>query len=411
MPKNKTNRRRKRNGEGCIFQRSDGRWAAVLSIEGKRKTFYGATEQEVQDKLVRGRNQQLEHIPFTDERLTVRHWLETWLENIRPPVIRPKSWVTYENHVRLHLIPRLGHIRLRKLQAQDVRDFMNERLEAGYSASAVRDFRAALRSALNQAMNDGLLNRNVAKLAKPPEVEPKTPDPYTLEEARQLLEAARGHRLEALFVAGIGLGLRNGECRGLQWTDIDFTQGLLTVRHNLLRVKRVRRGDTIKNGESKSELLLGRPKSKKKIDPPLHLPRVVLEVLQRHQVKQAEERLLCGTKWRGDGNYVFTTHFGTPLEHAAQEFYQLCDRAGLRRIRFHDLRHSAAALLIAKGIHPKALQELLRHSSIQMTYDLYGHLFDQVRRETADKMDLILGGDNSQLLSETVVNSPKALPN
>jgi integrase len=199
-----------------------------------------------------------------------------------------------------------------------------------------------------------------------------------------------GHRLEALFTAGIGLGLREGEFKGLLWTDIDFPRRILTVRHNLQRLKRVRRGDTIREGEKKTELLVGRPKSKKKLDPPLCLALIVVEALQRYQVRQAQERILAGPNWRGDDQRVFPNHLGGPLEHALEDFYSFCEEAGLRRIRFHDLRHSAAAILIAQRIEPKALQELMRHSSIQMTYHNYGHLFEQMRRDTANKMDSAL---------------------
>jgi integrase len=186
----------------------------------------------------------------------------------------------------------------------------------------------------------------------------------------------------------------------------------LTVRHNLQRVKRVRSGDVVKPGELKTELLLGKPKGKKKrLDPPLRLPRVVLESLRRHQAAQAEERQLAGSAWRGDGKHVFTTHLGTPLEHLDREFHLACDRAGLRRIRFHDLRHSAASILIAQGVHPKAIQELLRHSSFQITMDRYGHLFEQVQRETADKMDELLGANEPSTVVKTVVNPKDTRPN
>jgi integrase len=182
----------------------------------------------------------------------------------------------------------------------------------------------------------------------------------------------------------------------------------------------VRRGDVVKAGERKTELLLGKPKGKKKkLDPPLKLPRVVLESLERHRAAQAEERRLCGSAWKGEGKYVFTSGIGTPLEHLDREFHQLCDRAGLRRIRFHDLRHSAASILIALGVHPKAIQELLRHSSIQLTMDTYGHLFEQMQQETADKMDEVLGRrkgevedrEASQLVSELVSKPLAPKPN
>jgi integrase len=388
----KKNGRRKK-GEGSIYQRkSDGRWAAVLTKDnGEKKTIYGATAQDVVDALALARNQQLKHIDFTDERLTLRYWLGVWLRNVKPPATSPKTFVTYEGFVRLHLIPHLGHIRLVKLQAQDVRDFLSDRLDDGLSARTVKHLRDALRAALNQAVNDRILQHNVAATVTPPEVQPRALDVYTPAEARILIEAARGHRLEALFTSATALALRKGECLGLQWASIDFARRVLTVAHSLQRVKRVRRGDVVQDGEAKTERLLGRPKGKK--IKPLRLPEVLIEALERHRSKQVEERLLAGTAWKGDGTYVFTSTVGTPLEprRLDHEFKRLCDAAGLRRIRFHDLRHSAASILIAQGVHPKAIQELLRHSSIQLTMDTYGHLFDEMQQETADKMDAVLG--------------------
>jgi integrase len=397
---------RRRNKEGCIHQRRDGRWAAVLSTErGKRKTIYGATEEEVQEKLVRARNQQLNHIPFTDERLTVAHWLSTWLRNVKPPATSPKTWVVYEYFVRLHLIPGLGSIRFVRLQPQDVREFLAEKLDAGLSARTVKHLRATLRAALNQAVSDELIQRNVAAKVTPPEIQPRVMDVYTPDEALRLLEAARGHRLEALFTVTMGLALRMGECLGLQWSDIDFARGLLTVRHSLQRVRRVRRGDVIKEGESKTERLLGGPKGKKVNS--LKLPQMCIEALLRHQARQQEVRRLAGTAWKGDDRYVFTSAVGTPLEQRRLDgiFKELCDRAGLRHIRFHDLRHSAASILIAQGVHPKIIQELLRHSWIQLTMDTYGHLFEQAQKEAADKMDEILGAQRAVEKSGTVVKT------
>jgi integrase len=135
---------------------------------------------------------------------------------------------------------------------------------------------------------------------------------------------------------------------------------------------------------------VGQPKGRKVHS--LRLPAVVPEELHQHQARQLQERRLAGTSWKGDGRYVLTSMVGTPLEPANLDrtFKNLCDRAGLRRIRFHDLRHSAASILIAEGVHPKAIQELLRRSSIQITMDVYGHLVEQVQQETANKMDAVL---------------------
>jgi integrase len=221
-----------------------------------------------------------------------------------------------------------------------------------------------LGAALNQAVNDEILQRNVAAKVDPPELDPRDLDVYTPEEARALLNAARGHRLEALFRAATSIGLRMGECLGLHWSDIDFSRRVLLVRHNLQRVRRVRRGDVVKDGEPKTERLLRQPKGKKIKS--LRLPLALVQALERHRMAQAEERRLAGGAWKGNGEYVFVSSIGTPLEQRRVDrlFKNLCDAAGIRRVRFHDLRHSAAALLIAQGVHPKAIQELLRHSSI-----------------------------------------------
>jgi integrase len=397
---------RRHNGEGCVYHRGDGRWAAAISIDGgKRKTIYGATADEVLEKLARANNQKLDHVPFTDERLTLGQWLNTWLRNVKPPTTSPKTWITYEGFVRLHLIPSLGSIRLVKLAPQHVREFLGEKLDAGLSARTVKHLRATLRAALNQAVNDDLIQRNVAAKVVPPEVEASIMNAFTPQEARKLLATAQGHRLEALFTVAIALGLRKGECLGLQWSDVEFERGRLTVRHNLQRVRRVRRGDLVQEGEARTERLLGQPKGKKAL--PLRLPMVVLEALRRHYARQHEERRLAGTRWKGDGTYVFTSTVGTPLEQRRLDriFKDLCDQAGLRQIRFHDLRHSAASILIAEGVHPKAIQELLRHSSIQLTMDTYGHLFEQVQQETADKMDEVFGAEPPKTVVKTVVKT------
>jgi hypothetical protein len=196
MRKNQRANKRRRNNEGSICQRGDGRWVAQLTTDGgKRKCIYGATAEEVVNKLADARQQVRHHIPFSPERLTVESWLKTWLENTRPPNRAPKTWITYEGFVRLHFIPLLGHIRLVKLEQQDVRSFMSNRLDAGSGVTSVIQMHRALRAALQQAVKDNKLARNVAALVEPLEKPVREVDVYTPEEARRLIEAARGHRV------------------------------------------------------------------------------------------------------------------------------------------------------------------------------------------------------------------------
>jgi integrase len=392
---------RRGNGEGSVFQRKDGRWEAVIDLgyrEGKRyrKSIYGATRKEVSDRLTRELRSQQLGLPVGPDRLTVKDWLTKWLRQQEPPATKPKTYTAYESQVRLHLIPALGNRPLLKLQPQEVREFMRSKAEAGFSPTSIRDFRATLRAGLNVAVHDGLIARNVAMLAKPPRLE-KTPlRVFTTEEARRFLEIVKGHRLEAVFTVALALGLREGEILGLRWRDVDLEAGSLHVACSLQRVKRPK--------EKKSKLELLPPKterSKRTISP---LPQVAISTLQAHRARQEEERRQCGALWHETG-MVFTTSIGTMLEprNMARSFYSILNtpdpndpepdpkkkRKLLPRLRFHDLRHSAATLLLAQGLHPRYIMELLGHSSITVTMNVYGHVLDEMRRETARQIDAV----------------------
>jgi len=389
------------NSEGTVCLRTDGRWEAKVTVtiaEGKqkRKHAYSSTQREALEKLAKLRGQQIADIPFAHEKLTLGQRLKSWLQNQKPPAVKPKTYIAYEYQSARHLIPALGRIPLSKLTPQDVRDFMQNRLEQGLSPKTVRHFRATLRAALNAAIADGLLQRNVATLTKPPKLEKKSLIVYMPEEARAFLRSAEGHRLEALFTTAVSIALREGEILGLQWPDINFERGILTVQRNLQRVKRVRLGQEARPGERRTEVLLVTPKTPRSRRT-ITLPDILLESLKAHWQKQREERLLAGSIWR-DTNYVFTSTVGTALDQRrlTRVFSQIAgaarlpDESPLPKIRFHDLRHSAASLLIAQGVHPRAIMELLGHSTITLTMDTYGHLFESVNRETAEKMDAIL---------------------
>ncbi len=391
---------RRGNSEGSIYQRSDGRWVSVIDLgyrDGKRhrKSIYGKTRKEVQKKLTRALNAKEQGLPVTPERLTVEDWLTTWLKHQEPPARKPKTYTAYENHLRLHLVPALGQIRLAKLQPDDVREFMRAKAAAGFAPKSIAHFRNTLRTALNLAIEDGVIFRNVAALAKPPRVDKPVLRVFTKEEALRFLEVVKGHRLEALFRVALSLGMREGEALGLRWEDIDLEAGKLHIVHSLQRVKRP--------GQKKSKLELLSPKtdgSRRTI----MLPQVLLSPLLAHRTRQQQERAVCGEGWQDTG-MVFTTTVGTMLDqrNLLRAFYGIMNtpdpddpepdpkkkRKLLPRLRFHDLRHSAATLLLAQGVHARYIMELLGHSSISVTMNLYGHVLEDMKRETARQIDEI----------------------
>jgi integrase len=196
-------------------------------------------------------------------------------------------------------------------------------------------------------------------------------------EAKQLLAAAEDDRLGALYSVALALGLRQGEALGLSWEDIDFESRRLHVRHGLQRIA--------------GELRLVEPKTRQSRRT-IAMPGVVIDALQHHKARQTKERLLAGRRW-SDTGLVFTSTIGTPIEvgNLRRSFWKLLDRAGLPRMRFHDLRHSCASLLLVQGVPARVVMETLGHSNISITMDTYTHVLPELQRQAADAMDRTLG--------------------
>ncbi len=376
---------RRGRGEGSIFQREDdGRWCGVIDLgwengKRKRKSFYGATAQEVQDALLKARKDKADGLPVAVERQTVAQFLADWLENSVKPSVRPLTHEQYRQHVKLYLAPLLGHHRLSKLAPQHVRAFIKRKLQDELSPRTVQLSLVILRRALGQAVEDGLIGRNVAKVAGP-RVRRFEGKPLSPEQARTLLGTAKGERLEALYATALSLGLRMGEALGLRWRDIDLDRRVLTVNRILARLR----------GSQGSTLQLVEPKTSRSRRT-VSLPEAAVRALKAHKVHQLEERLAAGSDWQDNG-LVFPSTIGTPLEasNLFRSFKALLRKAGLPDVRFHDLRHSAASLMLAQGIPLRSIQDILGHSSFNVTANLYAHVGEQLRREAADAMDAIL---------------------
>jgi integrase len=383
---------RKRNaGEGSIFERADGRWCAQLDLgweNGKRRRryIYGVTAAEVQDALLKARSDQAAGLPIAVERQTVAQFLDRWLEDSVKPSVRPATHQQYFQHVRLYLSPSLGRHRLSKLSPQHVQAFVNERLKIGLSPRTVQLSLVILRHALDSAVKWDLVGRNVATLVDSPKVQRHEITPLDPQQARRFLEAARGERLEALYSVALSLGLREGEALGLRWIDLDLDARQLSIRQCLQRIGGKRFG----TGPGKLQFVEPKTDRSRRT---LRMPDAIVRALRAHRVRQLEERLSAGSAWVENG-LIFTTTIGTPLEprSAVTDFKRILEKAALPlSIRFHDLRHSAASLLLAQGVQMRAIMELLGHSTIALTANTYSHVMPSMMQDMAEKMDAILG--------------------
>ena len=371
---------RRGQNEGSIFQRQNGLWAGVINlgrVNGKRarKTFYGATRKEVKDRLTAALAQQQQGTLPTGGRETVGQFLTNWLEDTARPKLRPSTFESYSGLVRLHLIPTIGHVRLEQLTPQQVQAMLNAKLASGLSPRRVEYIRAVLRAALNQAVRWGMTARNAAGLSTAPRVIRRPVQVLSPEEAQRFLEAAKGDRHEALFTVALSLGLRQGEALGLRWQDVDLRARTLSVVHALQRVD--------------GKLRLVEPKTDRSRRT-IRMPEVVADSLVDHKRRQAERRLLAGGRWTNT-SLIFTTSLGTPLEGigVTKHFQDLLAATGLPRLRFHDLRHSCASLLLAQGVAPRVVMETLGHSQISLTMDTYTHVMPAVQAEAAEAMDRV----------------------
>ena len=385
------------NGEGSIYQTNDGRWRAAISIgfhggKPSRKTFTAATRRDVKDKLTRALGDLQRGCPLTPKAPTVGQYFGYWLKNVVTPTTRWKTYRSYEQMVRNHLVkeipqeqwkakklddvPGLGKVRMSQLSVQRVQEFMANKLGAGNSPALVRYLRVVLRAGLGRAVKEEKLALNVAALASPPQVPKSKLEPFSIEEAKKFLDAASGHRLEPLFTTALAIGLRIGEALGLQWPDVDLDSGAVRVHHQLQRVKK-----QLVRVEVKSE----------KAHRIIALPAVCIEALRRHRDRQQGERTFAGTSWRETG-YVFTSTIGTPLDdrNVLRQFDKLLSAAGLRKIRVHDLRHTCVSLLAAQGVPIKTISEIIGHSDIRLTQNVYQHVFLSMKREAATAMENIL---------------------
>lgn len=376
--------KRRDRGEGTIAKRADGRWTAAITLDdGRRKWFYGSTRREVADKLAKALNDRKQGtLLLTSERLTLGQYLATWLTSAAKPSVRPKTFVSYSGLVRNHIAPSaIAKRPLTKLTGLDIQTFLNEKLESGCSARTVQYLHAVLRRALGQAVKWNLVPRNAASLATPPKVTRTKVQPLTPEQVRAFLNVAKQDRLAAVFTVAVALGLRQGEVLGLRWQDVDLDRRTLTVSFALQRLG---------GGQG---LALVEPKTAESRRT-IMLPDYAVAALREHRTRQLQERLLAGDKWKEQG-FVFTTRVGTPLDprRVQSKFKDLLDQAGLPDMRFHDLRHTCASLLLAQGVPARMIMEILGHSKISTTMDLYSHILPTLQTEAAAKMDAVLRGN------------------
>jgi integrase len=347
-----------------------------------RKVISARTRNEVVHKM-----RQLQHnldqgLPAPDNSLTVAQLLKRWYEDVLRHQVAPSAARNYKAIADQHIIPTLGKKKVASLTTADVDRLISLKLDSGLSVSTVRRVRAVLAQAIDQGIRWDSVTRNVARLSRPLKTTRTEGRTLTPEQARQLLEMLKGHRNEALYALMLSTGLRRGEALGLQWKDLDEKTGVLMVRRQLTREE----GELV-TSDTKTA------RSRRAVN----LPAPMLVTLRAHRARQAADRLALGEAWQATG-FIFTSSVGTPMEprNLNREFKTICHQAGLGDWHPHELRHSAASLMLARGVKLQVVSEVLGHASIRMTADVYGHILAPDRQAAADAMsDTLWAEDES----------------
>lgn len=362
---------------------------AIVDAAGTlhRRSVTADTEREAKRRLREVMAQHDAGIIAPGGRETMARFLASWLEGVKP-TLRPRSWDRYEEHIRLQLIPTLGRIPLARLSPADVQRANNALLQMGLAPATVGRAHATLRAALKQALRWQLIPSNPASLVTPPRVEQGEMAALDADQARRFLQAASGTPLEALWVLAVTTGLRQGELLALQWSEVDLDGGSVRVTGTLTRIGI----DVGSGGHAKTHRVTAPPKSarsRRRVE----IGALALAALRDHRRRQVDERVHAGTLWV-ERNLVFSGATGGHL-HPAQLNRELAiqlARAGLPKIRFHDLRHTAASLLLGRDVNPKKVSEMLGHSTVAITLDTYSHVLPTMHKEAARVMDDLLGG-------------------
>lgn len=368
---------------GSIRQRKNGRWEARVTVgtdpgTGKpvRRSIYGNTQAEVRKQMIAVLREVDKGTYQTPEKVTVAQWMQEWLSTFCANKVKPLTLQSYQGIIKNHIIPAIGSLKLQAVKGTHIQRLYNTMTAAGLSSKTVKNVSAVLHKAFGVAMKQGIIAANPCSAAELPKAEHKEIHPLADDEIPLFLSAIDNSPMRNAFALCLFAGLREGECLGLSWKQVDFERGRITVSQQLQKEK-TKGGRYYIAPSTKS----GKPRT---IEP----PSIAFQYLKAERVKQLENRLKAGPAWSNPDDLVFTDEAGG--HYAIHTFYKrfkaIATSIGRPDARPHDLRHTAATVAIASGADIKSVQDLLGHSTASFTLNVYAHTSEQMMKDTAARM-------------------------
>lgn len=368
-------------GDGTIYERQDGRFVASLRlISGKRIERYAKTRKEAKEKLKQLMRENEQGSLVTERNQKIKDYLDDWLEMRRDSLaIKTTTYVSYSSYIHRNVVPTLGNYTLQQLTGTQIQKLYTQLRHNGISPNTIHLIHTILNAAFGDAVKWHRIALNPCQHLTAPRAQKTEMRYITHEQAMQLVEAARGYRIETILLVAVTLGLRRGEILGLHWDDIDFEQGMLHVSRTVSYIpphtgaRHMHLETDPKTATSKRTIIL---------------PTFLQEALKAHRLQQRQERVKAGKAWEQHqlvfcgplGKHINPSSLWTQFKHALQ-------KAGLPDMRFHDLRHSAATILLSMGVNVKVIQELLGHANISITLNIYSHVTPAMQQNAMKELD------------------------
>lgn len=366
------------NNEGSIHKRKNGTWRALISVGGKRLSFTGKSRKECREWLKDMLHQADTGILLEKAQITLESFINRWLVSVEAS-LRPKTWQQYQQIVRDYIIPDLGKIKIIDLRPHHIQALYDNKVGSGVGLRTVQLIHSVLHRTLVHAVKLGLLARNPDDVTTPPKPKHREMRVYDEAEVQQLVitSSSTGDRNVALYYLAITTGMRQGELLGLKWLDVDWERKTIQIQRQLTRIPG-------KGFEFTA------PKTKAGIRK-ISIGQRMLEILREHRNRQFTEIQRSNDSWQ-DLDLVFPTESGTPihLRKLYRNFKKLLKFGNLPDIRFHDLRHTAASLMLNSGVPVLIVSKRLGHAKPSITLDIYGHLIPSMQEQAADVMDEII---------------------
>ena len=369
-------------GNGTIRQRKDGRWEARITVgrnpsTGKQiqKSIYGKTQTEVSRKLRELCKEVDDGIYKEPVKYTVKDWAEIWLNeytsNLKPLTV--KQYTTYINN---RIVKNMGSVKLTRLDTPIIQRFYNQLTKEGLSPVTIKNIHSILHSMLETAVEVGYMRTNPSNICKLPKSEKKQIKPLENADISKLLEALKGDKYESLYTVDLFTGLRQGELLGLTWDCIDFKKGTMYIYRQLQFNKGSYYFTSLKNGKTRTIVLAP----------------YVLNILRNQKAWQAECQLKSYGMWNNKDDLVFTNELGGHLtqNYTYRHFKKIVSSIGIPDARLHDLRHTFAVSSLQSGNDVKTVQEALGHHTAAFTLDVYGHVTEEMRKASADRLETFI---------------------